>query len=100
MVLGGHTPTPIGQVKRLSNELVCFWILDAWRSLLFNPIAKIFKKTGIKNALDGSKDKLLWDHDVETATSDLENRSGNSNAELSATRKLFRFANSGEIVES
>lgn len=77
MVLGGHTPTPIGQVKRLSNELVCFWI----RSLLFDPIAKSFKKTGIKNALDGSEDKLLWDHDVETATNDLDNRSGNSNAE-------------------
>lgn len=73
--------TPISQVKRLYDELMCFWILDAWHSLSFDPIAKSFKRTGIKNALDRSEDKLLWDHDVETATSDLDNRSGNSNAE-------------------
>lgn len=80
MAGGGHALTPTGKVKRPSVELVCSWILEAWRSLPADLISKSFKKTGIANALDGSEDDQLWEQDAEAA-SDLDDGSSDSDEE-------------------
>lgn len=80
MAGGGHALTPTGKVKRPSVELVCSWILEAWRSLPADLISESFKKTGIANALDGSEDDQLWEQDAEAA-SDLDDGSSDSDEE-------------------
>lgn len=80
MAQGGHTLTPTGKIKRPSVELVCSWVLEAWRSLPDDLIAKSFKKTGISNAMDGSEDDQLWECNSEVA-SDLDDGSSDSDEE-------------------
>lgn len=84
---GGHTLMPTGKVKRLSVELVCSWVLYAWRSLPSRLIATSFKKTSIANELDGSELELCWYHGVEEAANDLDSKSSDSHAESSAVEK-------------
>jgi hypothetical protein len=60
MAKGGHELTPTGTIRRPSNEMMCDWIVKAWDMVSTKKITKSFLKTGITNALDGSKDEMLW----------------------------------------
>jgi hypothetical protein len=55
-----HETTPMGHLKRAMLTEMCWWILEAWQSILQDMIAKSFKVTGISNEMDGSEDDFLW----------------------------------------
>jgi hypothetical protein len=51
--------TPTGCLKRATLMEMCWWILEAWQSILQDMIAKSFKVTGISNKMDRSEDNFL-----------------------------------------
>jgi hypothetical protein len=68
-----HETTPTGRLKRVTLMEMCRWILEAWRSISQDMIAKSFEVTGISNKMDGSEDDFLWhwsneEHYQEDAT--------------------------------
>lgn len=65
MVAGQHQLTPGGKIKRSPVEVLCGWIVEAWREIFDDVVRKSFKKTGISNALDASEDDLLWSSDKD-----------------------------------
>jgi len=44
---------------------VARWVSAAWKAIPESIIIRSFKKCGISNALDGSKDDILWEDDGE-----------------------------------
>ena len=44
---------------------VARWVSAAWKAIAENVIVRSFKKFCISNALDGSKDDILWEDDGE-----------------------------------
>uniref|UniRef100_A0A6B0UZR7 Putative pogo transposable element n=1 Tax=Ixodes ricinus TaxID=34613 RepID=A0A6B0UZR7_IXORI len=72
MAAGNYVLTPGGKIKRPSIEMLCEWILEAWKMIPAEIIVKSFKKTGISNRLDGTEDHLLCDHDDNDAASNIE----------------------------
>lgn len=64
MAGGQHQLTPGGKIKRLTVEMLCGWIVEAWREISDDVIRKSFK-TGISNALDAGEDDMLWNSDKE-----------------------------------
>ena len=40
---------------------VCQWVINSWSNLKVETIVKAFKKCGISNTLDGTKDEHLWE---------------------------------------
>lgn len=65
MAAGQHDLTLSGKIRRPS---VCSWIVDAWSGISNEVVAKVFEKTGISKALDGTEEDFLWD--CEHASSD------------------------------
>ncbi|CAG8515297.1 5549_t:CDS:2 [Racocetra fulgida] len=47
----------------LLNKII--WILETWNDIPVEMIIKSFKKCGISNKLDGTKDDLLYDSDTD-----------------------------------
>jgi hypothetical protein len=69
MAAGEHEFTPTGKIKRSDVEQLCEWIREAWARISPALIEKSFKKCGISNKLDGTKDDYLWDSDPDQASS-------------------------------
>ena len=61
--------TASGKIKRAPPHVVAHWVSSAWTSIPAELVAKSFKKCCISNALDGMKDKLLWDDDEDDPSS-------------------------------
>jgi hypothetical protein len=53
-----HELTLTGNIRRLSNEMMCDWRVTAWNMVLTKIIMKSFSKTGITDALEGNKDDM------------------------------------------
>lgn len=56
-----HELTPTGRLKRAPLSTLVQWVTDAWREAPDDIVVRAFKKCGISNALDGTKDDFLWD---------------------------------------
>ena len=52
--------TPAGNLRKPRLQQVCEWTVTAWESIPAEMIIKSFKKCGISNAMDGSKDDELY----------------------------------------
>jgi len=50
---------------RAAPSEVVWWVLAAWKAVPESIIVRSFKKCCISNALDGSKDYILWEDDGE-----------------------------------
>ena len=64
MVEGEKSLTPAGNVKAPSLTTVTSWVLEAWRGLPEEMVARSFKKCGISNSIDGTEDDILWEEDA------------------------------------
>ena len=42
------------------------WVLEAWRDLPEEMVARSFKKCGISNSTDGTEDNMLWEEEEAT----------------------------------
>lgn len=40
------------------------WVLEAWRGLPKEMVARSFKKCGISNSIDGTEDDILWEEEA------------------------------------
>jgi len=56
-----HHVTPAGRVKWPSISNVHKWVKNCWQRVKSKSIVKSFKKCGIRNAIDGSKDDFLYE---------------------------------------
>ena len=63
MVEGEKSLTPAGNVKAASLTTVASWVLEAWRDLPGEMVARSFKKCGISNSTDGTEDDMLWEEE-------------------------------------
>ena len=69
MVEGDKSLTPEGNAKAPSL------VLDEWRGLPEEMVARSFKKCGISNSIDGTEDDILWEED---ANPEQESENGDS----------------------
>jgi hypothetical protein len=70
-----HKTTMTGCLKRAMLTEMCRWILEAWRSILQDMIAKSFEVTGISNKMDRSEDDFLWHRSNEESCQEYTNDS-------------------------
>ena len=63
MVEGEKNLTPAGNVKAALLTTVASWVLEAWRDLPEEMVARSFKKWGISNSTDGTEDDMLWEEE-------------------------------------
>ena len=56
-----HHVTPTGRVKRPLISNVCEWVKNSLQWVKSETIVKSLKKCGLSNALDGSKDDILYE---------------------------------------
>jgi len=56
-----HHVTPAGRVKRPSISNVCKWVKNSWQWVKSETFVKSLKKCGIRNALNGSEDDILYE---------------------------------------
>ena len=61
MVEGEKSLTPAGNVEAASLTTVASWVLEAWRDLPDEMVARSFKKCGISNSTDSTEDDMLWE---------------------------------------
>ena len=52
---------PAGNIRAAPLNIVCKWVIDAWKDLGDPMIQCSFKKCGISNAIDGAEDDPLWE---------------------------------------
>ncbi|KAH8042464.1 hypothetical protein HPB51_023474 [Rhipicephalus microplus] len=52
-----------GKIKKPSVELLCSWVIETWSMISPEIIVRSFKKTGISNALDETKDNVVHEND-------------------------------------
>ena len=57
--------TEPGKVKCAAPSEVTRWVSAAWKAIPESIIVRSFKKCCISNALDGSKDDIVWEDNVE-----------------------------------
>jgi len=57
--------TETGKIKREAPSEVTRWVSAAWKASPESIIVRSFKKCCISNALDESKDDILWEDDGE-----------------------------------
>ena len=67
MVNGPFTYTPSGKKQAPSNEIVLWWIDQAWREIPVELITRSFMSCGISNTLNGTEDDVVWDDELEEA---------------------------------
>ena len=72
MIEGQKSFTPAGNMRAASLPTVCSWVLDAWRSLPAEMVARSFKKCGISNLMDGTEDEILWEETEEIPTTPVD----------------------------
>jgi hypothetical protein len=53
-----------GKIKRAAPSEVVRWMLAAWKVIPESIIVRSFKKCCISNALDGSRDDIVWEDEV------------------------------------
>ena len=61
MIQGEKTFTAGGNVRAASLSTNCEWVKDSWNEIHSEMVAKSFKKCGISNVMDGTKDDQLWE---------------------------------------
>jgi len=61
MISGETKFTKVGAMKRPRLSLVVKWVKEAWDRIPEELIIKSFKKRGISNAMDGTKDGMLYE---------------------------------------
>ena len=54
-----------GKIKRAAPSEVTRWVSAAWKAIPESILIRSSKKCCISNALDGSKDDIVWENDVE-----------------------------------
>ena len=57
--------TETGKIKRAAPSEVARWVLAAWIAIPESTIVRSFKMCCISNALNGSKDDIVWEDDVD-----------------------------------
>ena len=50
-------------MKAASLTTVASWVLQAWRDLPEEMVARSFKKCGISNSTDSTEDDMLWEEE-------------------------------------
>ena len=60
-----HELTETEKIKHTAPSEVVRWVSAAWKAILESITVRSFKKCCISNALDGSKDDIVWEDDVE-----------------------------------
>ena len=65
MANGIHEFNATSCQKKPSEELICSWIVDAWREIPTDMIESSILKCGITNRLDGSEDHLVYETNDE-----------------------------------
>jgi len=71
MIEGQREYTAGGNVKSASLSTMCEWVNESWKGLSVAMVSRSFKECSISNAIDGSKDDVLWDDDDEHCLSSL-----------------------------
>ena len=74
MVEGEKSLTPAGNVKAASLPTVASWVLEAWRDLPGEMVARSFKKCGISNSTDGTEDDMLCEEEGSVRDEESEDR--------------------------
>lgn len=82
MAAGHHEKTPTGRLRRASLQLVCSWILNAWRAVSADIIVKSFKVTGISNAMDGTEDDLIHERADDASSGDETSPSSDTDEDI------------------
>jgi hypothetical protein len=54
-----------GKIKRAAPSEVARWVSVAWKAIPESIIIRSFEKCCMSNALDRSKDDIVWEDDVE-----------------------------------
>jgi hypothetical protein len=57
--------TETGKIKRASPSEVAGWVSAAWKAILESITIRSFKKCCISNALDGSKNDIVWEMKIK-----------------------------------
>jgi hypothetical protein len=52
---------PAGRRQKHTISKVCEWVKNSWDAVKTKRVFKSFKKCGISNSLDGTKDNLLFE---------------------------------------
>jgi hypothetical protein len=60
-----HELRETGKIKSAAPSEVTRWVLAAWKAVLESIITRSFKKCCRSNALDGSKNDIVWKGNVE-----------------------------------
>ena len=50
-----------------AKKTVCQWVKESWQELSKEIVERSFKKCGISNALDGTKDDLVWEEEEDSS---------------------------------
>jgi hypothetical protein len=61
MAAGPHNLTLTRKIAKPSFEIICEWFILTWGLVPEKTIVNSFKKTGISNALDGTKENCVWE---------------------------------------
>ena len=70
---GKKSFTKGGNVKAASFPTVCQWVKEAWSEIASEIVVRSFKKCGISNAMDSTKDDMLWEDDLTAEDENAEN---------------------------
>ena len=62
MTKGGYTLTAGGNMRAAPLELQAKWVIESWADIKTPVITKAFKKCCISNAMDGTEDDIIWEH--------------------------------------
>lgn len=57
---GKPTPTPTGHLKRVSQNLLCGWITEAWEAIPEDLVVGALKKCSISSTVNGMDDDAIW----------------------------------------
>ena len=54
-------------IRLHAKKTVCQWVKESWQELSKEMVECSFKKCGISNALDGTKDDLVWEEEEDSS---------------------------------
>ena len=74
MIEGQKSFTPTGNMRAASLPTLCLWVLDSWRSLPVEMVARSFKKCSISNSMDGTEDEILWEETEDISTTPVDDK--------------------------
>ena len=64
MAAKSYTLTAGGYMRAPPINTQSHWVKEAWEAVKVPTIVKAFKKCCISNAMDGTEDDILWQHEV------------------------------------